>query len=151
MTIHVVTLSGLRVKLTRSYNSIANMKVSTFHIFKFIANAVLMGLYNGSAMATILDMQISKFSNSYRTIHQRWFRKKCKNQINIDDWRVFTSIFKMQITLWWPFWICKFADFQSRIIHQSVQKINREDRMNIDNWRVIAVTLYMQISLWRPS
>ena len=40
------------------------MKVSTFHKQKCIANSVTMGLYSISAMAAILDMQISKLSNS---------------------------------------------------------------------------------------
>ena len=35
------------------------MKVSAFH--EFIANAVTMGLYRTSAMAAILNMQISYF------------------------------------------------------------------------------------------
>ena len=46
-----------------------------------------MGLYNRSVMVAILDTQIRKFSNLNRTIHQRGFRKKTENQMNIDDWR----------------------------------------------------------------
>ena len=37
----------------------ANMKVSTFHNQKLIANAVTTRLYNKSAMSAIFDMQIS--------------------------------------------------------------------------------------------
>ena len=39
----------------------ANIKVSTFPNKKFIDSAVMMGLYNRSAMSAILDMQISRF------------------------------------------------------------------------------------------
>ena len=65
-----------------------------------------MGLYNRSAMAATFDMQIGKFSNSNppKRVH-----KKSKNQINIDDWRAFTSILNMQISPWWPSWLCKLV------------------------------------------
>ena len=58
-----------------------------------------MELYNISAKAAILDMQISWFSNSTREIHQRVFRKKI-------------------VKIWWAlatgerlrrYWICKLA------------------------------------------
>ena len=60
------------------------MKVSTFHNQKFIANALMMGLYNRSAMAAILDMKISKFLNSNNP-PKRVQKKIHENQMNIDD------------------------------------------------------------------
>ena len=77
------------------------MKISTFHNSKFIANAVTMGLYNRSAMAAILDMQISKFSNlkqdnPTKRVQKR--KKNSENQMNIDDCRAFTLLLNMQIS-----------------------------------------------------
>ena len=40
-------------------------------------------------------------------------KKNCEDQMNIDDWRAFTSLLNMQISPWQPSWICKLADFQS--------------------------------------
>ena len=118
-----------------------------------------MGLYNISAMAAILDMQISWFSNSNKEIHQR---------VHIDlrytNWPM-AAILNMQIS--WFFkkiakiwgiletaeclcrsWICKIAhggyvEYANYLIFQlrqdnpseGVKKKNREDRINIGDWR----------------
>ena len=53
-----------------------------------------MGLYNKSAMAAILDMQISWFSNPTRAIYQRAFRFFFEDRMHIGDWGALTSICK---------------------------------------------------------
>ena len=72
----------------------ANIKVSTFHSLKFIANAVTMGyILEVPSMVATLDMQISIFSSLTRVFHDcmEFF---CKDRMNICDCRAFTSICK---------------------------------------------------------
>ena len=73
-------------------------KVSTFHNLKLIANAVTMGLYDRSAMAAILDMQISYF---FRAIHQRAVLKN--NLRGLDELKTGEHFGKSGS------WLCKLA------------------------------------------
>ena len=38
-------------------------------------------------------------------------KKNSEDQMNIDDWRAFTSIWDMQISQGRPSWICQINDF----------------------------------------
>ena len=109
-----------------------------------------MGLYNISAMAAILGMEISWFSNSTREIHQRVFRIKIAK-------------------IWWSMatgerlhrsWIYKLAhcghiEYANQLIFKLDQDnlseiVEKKIAKNIGDWRVFTLILEMQISPWRP-